>query len=362
LQPILVAAAVDYKIFAGRRHGDLATRVANDIKDQRRIEEGFDQPWESPMPLPSKLSPEGERQRWLEGGSILVGRPSFKEYMAGFRRGWTDSLERVDPEEALSRELQSDGKFDELIVDEPPSPVGDLDGEPLPTPSRLSPSRRFSPIEAMRDKSQVASSTSSSFSKPAPGPSPADVLPPIQIPSQPPLLLVPFVNYVGWRLIPHMIWDFFNERHKVKAGAEAGYQIVMKHTHPFVSSVLSNAQDDAVSEGDLNFDRSAETYYPPSSAKIPDNIATAREEYYKTAIEKLKTARTLARREREPTDDELKSPPPTEVEIHDERLKKELRWRGEERGWQIVKPDSPVEWDQRMDGLFKVFTDPPPSS
>jgi len=159
-----------------------------------------------------------------------------------------------------------------------------------------------------------------------------------------------------------MIWDFFNERHKVKAGAEAGYQIVMKHTHPFVSSVLSNAQDDAVSEGDLNFDRSAETYYPPSSAKILDNIATAREEYYKTAIEKLKTARTLARREREPTDDELKSPPPTEVEIHDERLKKELRWRGEERGWQIVKPDSPVEWDQRMDGLFKVFTDPPPSS
>src|ERR1700679_2570774 len=31
-QPIFVAAAIDYNIIAGKRHGDLATRVANDIK------------------------------------------------------------------------------------------------------------------------------------------------------------------------------------------------------------------------------------------------------------------------------------------------------------------------------------------
>jgi len=36
-QPIFVAAAIDYTIIAGKRHGDLATRVANDIKTERRV-------------------------------------------------------------------------------------------------------------------------------------------------------------------------------------------------------------------------------------------------------------------------------------------------------------------------------------
>ncbi|KAI0032809.1 inner membrane protein import complex subunit Tim54-domain-containing protein [Vararia minispora EC-137] len=367
IKPILVAAAVDYKIVAGKRHGDLATRVANDIKDQRRIDAGLDRPWESPMPLPSKLSPEAERHRQLEGGIILIGRPTFKEYMAGFCRGWTESLERVDYEEILSRELQNDGKFDEPDVDEPPSPVGDIDEEPLPTPSRLPPSRRFSPLGVMRDNARIPPQTSLTALNVGTSSAGADIVPPIEIPPQPPLLLVPFVNLVGWRLIPRLIWDFFNERHKVKAGAEAGYKLIKNQTRPFVSpgrtpnenlSFSPNMELPRNSQDDLEFDRVAETYYPPSTSKILARIAEAREEYYRTALEKLKTARVLARREREPTADELKNPPPTEVEIHDERLKKEVRWRGEEMGWNVVKPDVPVHWDPRMDGIFKVFKDP----
>ncbi len=32
MQPVLVAAAVDYEMVNGRRHGDLATHIADEIK------------------------------------------------------------------------------------------------------------------------------------------------------------------------------------------------------------------------------------------------------------------------------------------------------------------------------------------
>lgn len=84
-----------------------------------------------------------------------------------------------------------------------------------------------------------------------------------------------------------MIWDFFHERHKVRAGAEAAYKLVSRATRPFELA-------------DLDFDASAEAYYKPSTSTIPTDVQKAREEYYKTLPEKLSTARALARREREP--------------------------------------------------------------
>ena len=121
---MFVAAAVGYQIIGGKKHGDIATRVANDVKDERRLAAGLDQPWQPPMPNPLQLSPEEERRRKLEGGTVIIGSHPLKEYMAGLIRGWTGSLERVDPEDELSRVLAADGRFDEPEPEEPPSPVG----------------------------------------------------------------------------------------------------------------------------------------------------------------------------------------------------------------------------------------------
>jgi mitochondrial import inner membrane translocase subunit TIM54 len=361
-----VAAAVDYEIIAGKRHGDLATRVANDIKNERRLEAGLEKPFESPMVLPTKLSPEAEKQRKMEGGTVIVGRHTLKEYMFGLRRGWTDSLARTDPEEELSRELQNDGRFNYDESDDSSRPDNAFNERDIAT--RPAPTQLYSPLSNMRNP--VKSSTlGSSPTRTDTVMSAGSDIPPSHIPPQPPLLLVPFVNLVGLKLIPHMIWDFFNERYKVKAGAEAAYRLISGETRPFTPP-QSTASHDATEEsqsgfenkdaqdGDTAFDRVAESYYKSSTEKIPDEIAKTREEYYKKAVENLKTARALAYREREPTAEELENPPPTEVEIHAERLKKELRWRGEEKGWQIVKPSSPVEWDPRMEGAFKVFVEP----
>src|SRR6266478_400512 len=190
-QPIFVAGAIDYTIIAGKRHGDLAARVASDIKTERRIALGLDPPLLSAPSLKIKGMTETKRRRVHEGGIVIVGRPAFREYMAGLRRGWTESLERVDDDERLSRQLESDGHFDEPEVSLG-SPSDDLaDAEPIPTPSRLPPSPPpglYSPL------STTLHPPPSSPSAPAMRDPGADVPPPVSLPPQPTLLLVPFVN------------------------------------------------------------------------------------------------------------------------------------------------------------------------
>jgi len=205
-----------------------------------------------------------------------------------------------------------------------------------------------------------------------------DSTPPATVPPQPPLLLVPFVNYVGLRFIPHMILGFFNERHKTQIGCEAAYALVISGTRELEGPSSALEFDDQPGEGleisseeenqsskvtqsrpqggDLDFDLSLESVIAPHSP-LP-GIASSRKSYYKTLPERLAIARQLARGDREPTKEEAKNPPPSEVELRAERLSKELRWRGEERGWRIVGPGSGVSWDERFRGVLKMFDKP----
>jgi import inner membrane translocase subunit TIM54 len=184
--------------------------------------------------------------------------------------------------------------------------------------------------------------------------------PPAIVPPLPPLLLVSFTNYVGFKLIPLMISDFFNQRHKVRVGAEAAYRLVQQNTRPFEAPT---AASDALTPigrtaTDLDFDRDAESYYKKSLSSIPDDIEKARKKYYEALGPKLVTARAIARNTRELTKDEWEHPPPTEVELRAERMKKEKRWRGDLEGWEILKPQREVAWDDRFADALRIFIDP----
>ncbi|KAH7923547.1 hypothetical protein BV22DRAFT_1068544 [Leucogyrophana mollusca] len=365
VKPVLVAAAVDYEMVNGRRFGDLANRIADEIKERRRVEAGVEEPPQILMQLPNQPTPEMRRQRVLDGGIVLVGRHTFKEFMTGLKRGWTDSMEKTDREESLAQELASDGRFDEPA--EPDDNLGEMDGEPIPTQSRLPSSRNaalFSPIQVPPPGSSAGSQQTSSV------PSYLDT-PPATIPPLPPLLLVPFINHIGFKQMPRMIWGFFNERHKVRAGSEAGYRLVMKQTRPFaapnpLNTSLSEMEESAQSTqpesstqgGDLDFGLDAEPYY--HKFFTPEEIEKARKGYYEGLPAKLEVARTLARGTREPTKEEMSHPPPTEVELRAERLKKEMRWRGDLGGWDILKPGQPVAWDDRFTNALRVFEEPSP--
>ena len=310
-------------------------------------------------------TPEEIRARALKGGSIIVGRMTFKEYMEGLRRGWTEPPQAVDREDSIAHALSEDGVFDEV---ETGDSSADLDGEPIPTKSRLLPSKApqaFSPLQvpASPTPSSLTSTTADT----------STYTPPDTIPSQPPLLLLPFTNYIGFRQIPLMIADFFMQRKKVQEGAEAAYRLIKAQTRPFIAPPPTSDNSslpvpeplfdrDVPPERtkeitDLDFDCEAETYYNSSPQKFLANIGKAREEYYKDLPKRLATARALARGEREPTKDEANYPPPTEMELRAERLKKELRWRGDEEGWAIVRSDADVPWDERFRNSLRVFTD-----
>ena len=354
----------------GRRLGDIARRVAEDIRAERRLMLGLDQPITGPMQLPG-TSPEEKRRRWLEGGLVIVGRHTLKEYMAGLKRGWTEGLEVVDREEQLAKELENDGKFDEP---EPESPLDSSSGddEPIPTPSRIPSSRPFSVLASPTLRAPPPP-------KPADGIPPHLNAPPATIAPQPPMLLVSFTNHIGLTQIPIMIWDFFNERYRVRDGAEAALKLIKGCTRPFTApppEVLARAEEAStdpaqphkpflaeVSPTDLDFDREAESFYKKSVVRdFLKEIESARKRYYDDLAKKLETARALARGTREPTKEERDNPPPTEVELRAERLKKELRWRTDEEGFNIIRPDKNVEWDERFRDVLKVYTDPPEDS
>jgi len=307
--------------------------------------------------LPNQPTLEQKRQRELEGGIVIVGRHTLKEFMSGLKRGWTESMERVDREDMLAQELASDGRFDE--PEEPVTDFQEVDGEPLPTRSRLLPSKNtglFPPLQIPSSHPKPSEPTSNWPAHLETSPS--------TIPPQPPLLLVPFTNHIGFKQVPQMLWGFFNERNKVRAGSEAAYRLVMGHVRPFAApdatsatSEVQPSHSDGRQGGDLDFDIPAESYY--TGAYTPSDTEKARKTYYDALPEKLATARALARGTRAPTQEDDKHPPPTEVELRAERLKKEMRWRGDEAGWELVKFGQPVEWDERFTDTLQVFGEPP---
>lgn len=348
-----MAAAVDYEMINGKRHGMLADILADKIKSQRRIELGLDpQPQEPVVPIPGKTN-EARWKNELEGGIIIIGRQTFKEFMHGLKRGWSEPLDVVDKEELLSRELESDGVFDEVDAgDLSPHLMNDSQstsdpniplkahGSPFYFPPRLS-----TPVEdpSRRDIPSIDSRLNT---------------PPARIPTYPPILLVPFTNLVGISHVPRMISDFFNQRRKVRDGAEAAYRLVTGTPRPINGPSSFGGCPGTVERepsSDLSFGLQTESFY--KSSTLPSEIEKARASYYEALPAKVITARQLSRGEREPTKDERNYPPPTEVELRTERMNKELRWRGDLSGWEIVNPTAPVAWDPRFASALSVYID-----
>lgn len=398
-QPILVAAAIDYAPKNGNQYGAISDLVRDKAKEQRRIELGIFPPPSPWTPPTSELSREAEHQRWLEGGTILIGRHTFKEYMHGLQRGWTESLVKVDDEEALANRLADDGRFDEIedpspstddsVPDEQPAPVAPVPTSqflpPTPTPQSRPPNSLFAPLGGIR---QPPKPRQLPPQPPSAAPSIPDHLTqaPHTISPQPPLLLVYYPNRLGFLNIPLIIADFFNERKNVRIGCEAAYKLVMNETRPIIppsssdSAVSSSSfvADDPENKdngepssssstpvdfaglhgGDLDFAADSESNYGKSFAKLPASITKARESYYAELPAKLALARSLARNERPPTKDEEAYPPSTEVELRAQRLTKEKRWTGDEAAWKFLRAGSGVAWDERFRDALRVFQTP----
>jgi import inner membrane translocase subunit TIM54 len=315
------------------------------------------------------MDPNFDAQREVEGGTVLVGRASFKEYMEGLRRGWMGNVNSWSLEDDVKRNVEGDGMFDDqataamkdiatsTTTDEDASTT-ELSTPPMPpsNPTGLGFLSRPTPSLAPNGAPGAASSPSI----------PAHLhLPPSPLPPQAPLLLLPYTNHMGFKAFPYFIYQFFTERHRVRAGSEAALALIESNTRPFQSptrpdeGVTTDEQTGKLVRqgGDLDFDLEGESFTRKSFAKFPSQIATARKDYYDALRPRVDSVLDLQAGRREMTEAEKSGKTKVETidELKDERIKKEMRWCGGEDGYEVVKPETPVVWDPRWDGWLKVF-------
>lgn len=368
------------------------------------------------------------------GGVVLMGRPTMKEYLAGLKMGWGNGVGEWKWEDSVKATL-SDEPFAEPATPTPPTAATSSEdlsadvaasGDAAPAPAAGLPAggsqmahvglhnqaQKLSlpPVEDDEPQHQKKSWFGGLFGhggkKQAvtPGvPTPQQPQqpeepvkfsippnwhePPHPLPPHAPVLLVDWCNHLGFKQIPYMIYDFFTEHKRVKAGAEAAYALITEQARPFrpptssstastSSEFLETPPSSETSQtpaegsvaghqgGDLDFDVSYERYYKKDYAKTPAEVEKERKLYYEDKLPKrLEAARAFARGERELTAEEKKSDKPIETVqmLQEERHKKELRWEGNLEGWEIVRPETPVAWDERFNGWLHVYEASPES-
>ncbi|PWN42841.1 hypothetical protein IE81DRAFT_312932 [Ceraceosorus guamensis] len=434
VKPILVAAAIDWDTTNGTRYGGLGRAVREDIYARRRQLLGLeawgtspsspgasssDPPSEAQLTAssPFALSAQDQLQRELEGATVIVGRPAYKEYMWGLKEGWTTSLPaaRSDLDEPLAKRLAEDSVFDEVEYPEVAqarekaerlrnaSPLsrddeewqqalaeaegsaavsdtatqggssisgsflsdaernaaaalasleGEGDGAGAPLPPRRHGGGATGSIPFTMGPRSVVEGISSPAAD-------ARLAPPAQIPAQAPLVFVDYINLYGFRYAPRRIYEFFYQRQKVRQGAEAGLAIALgaiANAREFegASSVQAYRQSPPQG-GDLDWGLRSEDFILPRFEKTPTDVSKARESYYKDLPRQIRDTRTLARGLREPSAVEKNNPPKTEMQLREERMRREREWEWTEQGYEILRKDNGVAWHEAFRGSLRVF-------
>ena len=312
------------------------------------------------------MLPQEQLEREINGAVVLVGRPALKEWAWGLKAGWTTSLPpaRQDLDESLARELSEDSVFDEVeqgnslaIEDD----TAEADGAGAPLPSRIPSSSPISYNPAF----QMAGSAQSQQAKPAepaaPAVEPRLLEPPSQIPAQPPLCFVDYTNLTGFKNVPRKLYGFFNEREKVRRGGQAALAIALGDKSNAREINVATTADGEVERttppqgGDLDWGLGSERFYHGRFAKTQSDIDSARKSFYDGLPKRLEETRTYVRGQRELRVTEKNDPPKTEGQLRTDRFESEKDWRNLTMGFNILKPESGVEWHRAFIGSLRVL-------
>ncbi|GAA5839731.1 hypothetical protein JCM3766R1_004598 [Sporobolomyces carnicolor] len=420
MRPILVASGTDYVFKIGTNPGGLARTLVHEIRGRRITKAANDIPGSVMLVNDAQSNVNAvlaekdleEEKREMQGATVLLGRGALKEYLWALKKGYREPIDlreeakleglglgnnerRKDgrwerEDELMSRELEKEDEKNPNAPFEEHLPVGlqDLgvdDADSVPAEPQPVNFLSYSPYRPITPAAAPASSTSSS---PADS-EPALVLPPSDIPPQPPLLLVPFSHPFGIRTWPSKIAHFWNHRQDVKLGGEYALALLLSETRPFdppklrtpegavqglvdeelVAAVRRGEQHETTMEegrltGSKDLDFLAEVEERPEHFKkgyrtMPKGHEYHRRTYYTDDLPpRLKTARELASGARERTSAEESYPPKIESELRKERLDKELRWRRELEGWGIQRAGSGVAWVEGTEDKLRVVEAP----
>lgn len=291
VKPYLVAAGIDYTLPSVPLHGSITRQLHAAILLQRRQALGL-APTATPLSLPGVLDPAEAKRREVESGVVVVGRASLKEYLEGLRRGWECGVDEWAWETEVEKTLAGDGVFESVE----------------------------SPVEPAVETAETV--------------------------VEPTADAVPKSNF-GFLQLPYMILDFFNERAKVRQGAQSALALIEGPTR------------DMHREDAEHWEEKSESWYNKTARQLPERLQKSRTEYYEAIKSRIDLARAYENGDREMTEEEKKANKVERIQdIQAERLKKELRWKGSEEGWEIVKPETPATWRDRWEGWLKVYQVP----
>lgn len=410
MQPVLYAAGYDYSFLNGTAPGALGRRVSERIRLDR-IANMTPQPRVQPGEAGYAEYLDKRRFAQAQGLTVIVGRNTLKEYLWGLKQGWLTDFDAVQEERGdegkmqdLREELAKDSTFDEV-----PKQIDteSLDGEEGSISSSAHATKRRSnlmPPVASFSFYNPPSPPTASTSNDTPESRSLIIPAASSIPQQPPMLFLSFDHPLGYlRYWPIKMFKFlFFERYRVQKGCETALSIIQA-VHPSQDHTFTFLEDEDPRRGirpiqppknleqtsyreeepvqledvlnekrkkireewegyplpetgskDLDTGLLEEYHYRKSFSETPANIFSQRKEFYDTLPEKLKTARELESRDRLPTKDEQKYPPPTEPELVEERVNKERRWRNDFQGWLMTRVGSKVTWDPKFE-TFKVL-------
>ncbi|KAF2706549.1 mitochondrial import inner membrane translocase subunit tim54 [Pleomassaria siparia CBS 279.74] len=100
VQPILVAAALDWDAVEGRREGDVRAGLAERIRRlrKRKGEDSTEPLEEDTQDVLAAARQRAEIREWDGlGGDIVIGRHTWKEYVRGLHEGWLGPLDSPVP-------------------------------------------------------------------------------------------------------------------------------------------------------------------------------------------------------------------------------------------------------------------------
>lgn len=241
-----MSAGIDYEYIPGQIPGSLARVLTARFKLQRlEAEAARASPAEHLTPGQQGYVEQYNQEHALQGGTVIVGRSSLKEYLWALKEAWTTTLD-LDRERKIAEtdvEAVEDAELAEFVQQEglfEPSEQ-DLNRSASATTSSLSNpifGAAFRDTYASIQQSQQQRDSDPSLAQPEPQPeSPAQQaeLSPSGIPAQPPLLLLPFSHPLGSMVYwPQKLYAyFFGERARASAGASEALKLVYAHSRPF---------------------------------------------------------------------------------------------------------------------------------
>ncbi|MBW0519692.1 hypothetical protein O181_059407 [Austropuccinia psidii MF-1] len=394
VKPILVAAAIDYTIHDGISPGGLGRKIAADIRDQRVIQaaqekDGFKQSPLSPG-MPGYRQWHAEQNK-LEGGTLILGRATLKEYLWGLQQGYKQHipLDTLDDDERFARELEEQGVFDD-----PPSSEHLTSNQDLMMPQGLrsvqeglgvdgtgtdDPFNDVLPHSTHSVVSEKPSRFFGLFSRSQPAPItpllPTEplqkTLAPIPIPPQPPLLLVPFDHPIGMKWWPLKLFRFFHRRAQAETGGQTALKLIESQRRPIQppidftginewpkSSQMVDQPDFSVKltkSPDLDFlapeaEEHLRASYKKAASKILEEQELFRNELRSRLLKARQASNDLENKSTSNSNNGL-----NESQLRQEAFQKEKKWRNDLEGWNIVRKGSGVCWDPDMEHTLELY-------